>query len=176
MFGGWTLGGISHWQTGLPFTIRNGTDRGGFGQSAAERPDISNPAAPLDTRAIIKTSCATGFGNPDLAGTPCVDPNTVHWIQGSGLPNARTVGRNTLRAPGVDNLDISIAKRFRFTEKSGLEFRADMFNALNTTNLGFDTSSFVPRTVRGSLAGQFLDFGQTDSIGRSMRMRVKVDW
>jgi len=176
MFGGWTLGGISHWQTGLPFTVRNGTDRGGFGQALAERPDIGNPAAPLNTRAIIKTSCATGFGNPDLAGTPCVDPNTVHWVQGSGLPNARTVGRNTLRAPGVDNLDISIAKRFRFTEKSGLEFRADMFNALNTTNLGFDTSTFVPRAVRGSLAGQFLDFAQTDSIGRSMRMRVKVDW
>lgn len=181
MFGGWTLGGISHWQTGLPFTIRNGQTRAGFGQPLAERPDISNPAAPLNTRAVIRSSCPTGFGNPDVldaGGKPtCWDPATVHWIQGKGLPNARTVGRNTLRAPGVDNLDISIAKRFRLTEKAGLEYRVDMFNALNTTNLGFNTGSFVGRSVTSTPAGQFMDFAAlTDSIGRTMRMRLKFDW
>jgi hypothetical protein len=49
-----------------------------------------------------------------------------------------------------------------------------MFNALNTTNLGF--FPFVSRAVNGSPSRSFLDFTQTDSIGRSMRMRVKVDW
>jgi hypothetical protein len=180
MLGGWTLGGVSHWQTGLPFSLRNGPDRGGYGQAAAERPDISNLSAPLNTRAVVRASCATGFGNPDFldaGGKPsCIDPATVHWIQGLGAPDANTVGRNTLHAPGVDELDLSIAKRFRFTEKSGLEFRADMFNALNTTNLGFNTSGFVPRTVFGSGKGTFLDFNKTDSIGRTMRMRLKFDW
>ena len=98
----------------------------------------------------------------------------MHFIQGAGGPNSRTIGRNTLNAPGVDNLDAAIAKRFKFTERSGLEFRVDMFNALNTTNLGF--SQFVSRLVNGSPSGSFLDFTQTNSIGRSMRMRVKVDW
>jgi hypothetical protein len=174
LVGGWTLSGISHWQTGLPYTVQNGTDRGGFGQTLAERPDVSNPSAPLNTRAIISSTCATGFTNPDGPVGNCVDPNTVHFIEGSGGPNARTVGRNTLNAPGVDNLDVAIAKRFKFTERAGLEFRADMFNALNTTNLGF--FPFVNRAVNGSPTGSFLDFTQTDSIGRSMRMRVKVDW
>jgi outer membrane receptor protein involved in Fe transport len=174
LIGGWTLSGISHWQTGLPYTVQNGTDRGGFGQTPAERPDISNMAAPLNTRAIVvpTTTCATGFQNPDTVS--CVDPNTVHFIEGAGGPNSRTIGRNTLRAPGVDNLDLAIAKRFRFTERSGLEFRVDMFNALNTTNLGF--FPFVARAVNGSTAGSFLDFTQTDSIGRSMRVRAKFDW
>jgi outer membrane receptor protein involved in Fe transport len=174
LLGGWTLSGIAHWQTGLPYTVQNGSDRGGFGQTAAERPDISNLSAPLNTRAIISTTCATGFTNPDGPAGNCVDPATVHFIQGAGGPNSRTIGRNTLNAPGVDNLDAAIAKRFKFNERSGVEFRVDMFNALNTTNLGF--SQFVSRLVNGSPSGSFLDFTQTNSIGRSMRMRVKVDW
>src|SRR5579864_70328 len=171
LVGGWTLGGISHWQTGFPFTVINGTDRGGYGQRLAERPDISNINAPLNTRAVLKASCSTGFGNPDLAGTPCVDPSTVHFIEGVGAPDARTVGRNTLRAPGLDNLDLSIGKRFKINERADIQYRVDMFNALNTINLG----NFVaPQVVNGSAAGQFLDVTQTDSIGRSMRMGVKL--
>ena len=174
MLGGWTLSGISHWQTGLPYTVQNGSDRGGFGQTAAERPDIGNLSAPLNTRAFIvpTATCATGLMNPDTS--TCVNASMVHFVEGIGNPNARTVGRNTLRAPGVDNLDASIAKRFKFTERTGLEFRVDMFNALNTTNLGF--FPFVSRAVNGSPTGSFLDFTQTNSIGRSMRMRVKLDW
>jgi hypothetical protein len=176
VLGGWTLSGVAHWQTGLPYTVQNGSDRGGFGQTAAERPDIGNLSAPLNTRAVIVPSatCATGLLNPDTLS--CVDPTMVHFVEGSGNPNARTVGRNTLRAPGVDNLDASIAKRFKFTERTGLEFRVDMFNALNTTNLGFNTGGFVGRAVNGTTPGSFLDFTQTDSIARSMRMRVKFDW
>ena len=146
--------------------------RDGWGQGVAARPDISNPNAPLNTRAIISATCSTGFANPDQ-GNACVDPSTVHWIEGAGAPNARTVRRNTQRTPFDDNLDFSVSKRFRFTERSGFEFRADMFNALNTTVLGFNTSGFVPRTVNGSAAGHFLDFTQTDSIGRAMRLRAK---
>jgi outer membrane receptor protein involved in Fe transport len=174
VLGGWTLSGIAHWQTGLPYTVQNGSDRGGFGQTAAERPDIGNLSAPLNTRAVIvpPATCATGFMNPDTSS--CVDPGTVHFVEGIGNPDARTVGRNTLHAPGVDNLDASVAKRFKFTERTGLEFRVDMFNALNTTNLGF--FPFVSRAVNGSPTGSFLDFTQTDSIARSMRMRVKFDW
>jgi hypothetical protein len=176
ILGGWTFSGISHWQTGMPYTLQNGTDRGGYGQLGAERPDVSNPNAPLNTRAILAPSCATGFTNPDGPAGNCVDPGTVHWIEGVGAPNARTVGRNTLRAPGIDNLDFSVAKRARITEKSALEYRVDMFNAFNSTNLGFDTSGFVARTVNGSGANTFLDFGQTDSIGRSIRMRLRFEF
>jgi hypothetical protein len=173
VLGGWTFSGVSHWQTGFPFTIANGVDRNGDGQLGPDRADISNINAPLNTRAIVKTTCATGFGNPDATGTPCIDPATVHFIQGTGAPNGRTVGRNTLRAPGIDNLAFAIAKRFRFTERAGLEYRAEMFNALNTLSLG---NIVAARTVNGSGAGSFLDFNQTDSSGRSMRMRVKFEF
>src|SRR5207245_2973232 len=77
LIGGWQLAGIAHWQTGFPYTVANGSDRNGDGQSGPDRPDISNAAAPLSTRAVIKASCSTGFGNPDQTGTPCIDPATV---------------------------------------------------------------------------------------------------
>ena len=188
LVGGWQLSGTAHWQTGFPFTVANGTDRNGDGQTDPDRPDISNPAAPLNTRAILARNtappsnpppgvgwCPTGFSNPDATPVApltlvCIDPATVHFIEGSGLPNSNTVGRNTLRAPGLDNLDLAIAKTFRFTERMNLEFRADMFNALNTLNLGYRVAS---RTVSGSLKGSFLDFNQTESVARTMRMRLK---
>ncbi len=173
LIGGWQLSGIAHWQTGFPYTVANGSDRNGDGQSGPDRPDISNAAAPLSTRAVIKASCSTGFGNPDQTGTPCIDPATVHFIEGAGLPNANTLGRNRLLAPGLDNLDLAIVKRFRFNERMNLEFRADMFNTLNTLNLGYRVAS---RSVTNSLPGSFLNFDQTESVARTMRMRLKFSF
>lgn len=185
VLGGWQVSSLAHWQTGFPYTIANGSDRNKDGQTGPDRPDISNPAAPLNTRAILDSKCPLGYANPDVfdpsrgpkGGAMCWDPSTVHWIEGTGLPNARTVGRNTQLAPGLDNLNLAIAKKFNFTERTGLEYRVEMFNALNTANYG----NFVaPRTINsGSVtpAGKpttFLDVTQTESFGRSMRMRLKL--
>lgn len=169
--GGWQISGISRWDTGFPYTIVNGTDRNGDGQVTADRPDVSNSSAPLNTRAVIKKSCSTGFGNPDATGIPCIDPATVHFIEGTGLPNGRTIGRNAFRAPGLDNVDLSLSKRFRFNERMNLEYRADMFNALNTLNLGYRVA---PRTVNGTPGGSFLDFNETESVPRTMRMLLRL--
>jgi hypothetical protein len=43
-----------------------------------------------------------------------------------------TVGRNSMRGPGVVNLDLSIFRGFRLTERFATEFRAEMFNFMNT--------------------------------------------
>lgn len=171
VLGGWTISGVSHWQTGLPFTLSNGTDRNGDGQNA-DRPDLSNLLAPLDTRAIISAKCVTGYANPDASGA-CVDPSTVHFIEGTGNPNALTVGRNSLRANGVDNVDLNITKAFRLSERFQLQYRLAMYNAFNWTNYGD-----VPnRTINGSAAGTFLNYALDDnSIGRSMRMGLRLSF
>jgi hypothetical protein len=54
-----------------------------------------------------------------------------------------------------------------------LEYRVDMFDALNTLNLGYRVAS---RTVNGTAPGSFLDFNQTGSIARTMRMRLKFSF
>ena len=43
-----------------------------------------------------------------------------------------TVGRNTMRGPGVVNMDSSLFRTFKLTEKFNLQFRAEAFNLSNT--------------------------------------------
>jgi hypothetical protein len=43
-----------------------------------------------------------------------------------------TVGRNTMRGPGVVNMDVSLFRSFRLTEKLDMQFRAETFNVSNT--------------------------------------------
>jgi hypothetical protein len=73
--------------------------------------------------------CATRFRNPDT--NACVTPADVHWIEGRGLPNGATVGRNTLFTKGVNNFDMNILKSFSITESKRLEYRLEAFNIFN---------------------------------------------
>jgi hypothetical protein len=41
-----------------------------------------------------------------------------------------------LRGPGVNNWDFTIAKNTKIGERTGLEFRAEMFNAFNRVQFG----------------------------------------
>ena len=44
-----------------------------------------------------------------------------------------TVGRNTERGPGVNNLDLALFKNFSLTGGVRLQFRLESFNVLNHT-------------------------------------------
>ncbi len=173
-FGGWSLSGITTFQSGTPHSIVNGFDRNNDGL-ANDRPDIGNPSAPIDTRAVIvaSTVCGTGFRNPDTL--TCVTPNDVRWVEGRGLPNGATVGRNTLFARGVNNFDVNILKTFRITETKRLEYRLEAFNFFNHPQF-----TAVPgASVVGSLgpstgrASRFLNLDYTNSGTRTMRMQLK---
>jgi len=43
-----------------------------------------------------------------------------------------TVGRNTMRGPGVVNMDVSLFRSFKLTEQLDMQFRAETFNVSNT--------------------------------------------
>ncbi len=46
------------------------------------------------------------------------------------------VGRNTVYGPGMQTLDLALARAFNLTERAKFQFRAEFFNALNHINLG----------------------------------------
>ncbi|PYS03712.1 MAG: hypothetical protein DMG12_11640 [Acidobacteria bacterium] len=46
------------------------------------------------------------------------------------------VGRNTLRADGIGNVDLGFIKNTRVREGQNIQFRAEMYNATNTRNFG----------------------------------------
>jgi hypothetical protein len=169
-FGGWTIGGIASFQSGAPFTVRNGIDRNGDAVPNNDRPDIANPEAPLLSRAIVSARCPGGFQNTDTLH--CVAPSSVRWLQAPVglLPNASTVGRNTLLTGGNNNFDLSLSKSFRLAERSRLELRWDAVNAFNHPQF----TGVPERDVLGTPAGRFLNRDFTDSGIRSMWIQAKV--
>jgi hypothetical protein len=173
--GGWTLSGITTFQSGAPFSILNGFDRNNDALNN-DRPDIGNPNAPINTRAVIDSECATGFRNPDALTRACVTPNDVRWIEGRGLPNGATAGRNTLFSGWVNNFDVNILKSFRITESKRLEYRLEAFNFFNHPQFTAIPGANVVSTLGPSTLGlpsQFLNPDFTNSGTRTMRMQLK---
>jgi hypothetical protein len=73
-------------------------------------------------------SKATPFKNFIGGGYIWFDPTTMS-IPTSGLG---TCGISTERGPGLKQIDMSLSKKFRITERQAIEFRFDAINAFNT--------------------------------------------
>jgi len=167
VLGAWQLAGITIFQSGTPFSVANGFDRDNYADNE-DRADIGNPNAPLNTRAILLPGCATGYQNPDTGS--CVSPSEVHWVEGTGFPNASTVGRNTLRTGGTNNFDLNLTKSIPLGEDRRLELRWEALNAFNHPQF----INVPGRDVLNTPPGQFLNRDFTDSGIRSMWVQVKL--
>jgi Carboxypeptidase regulatory-like domain/TonB dependent receptor/TonB-dependent Receptor Plug Domain len=130
--GGWQLSANFTFQSGAPFTALNGSDPTGAlaGISSlvgdAIRPNL-NTDLDLSNMTIPEILAA---GGRSLFTTLCGAPSAT--CPGERVGN---VGRNTLRADGIGNIDIGIIKNTRFGGKN-VQLRAEMFNATNTRNFG----------------------------------------
>ncbi len=124
--GGWELTGIVGYSTGNPQTVYSGEDNALIGYcralSGGERADI--------------------IGNPNLAGGRSRTAREAEYFNTAAFvePNPGqfgTVGRNTIINPGNLQDDLSVMKKLYILprEMGGFQFRADMFNLLNRTNL-----------------------------------------
>jgi hypothetical protein len=130
--GGWQLSGITVVQTGTPVSVTNGTtfaDNAGVGNGVGtgSRPDlVGNPNG-----AAVNTNAAPGplLYNPAAYAIP------------TGLTFGN-VGRDTLYLPRRTNFDFGLFKEFKFSEKTGLDFRWENFNLFNHSEFNGIDSSF----------------------------------
>lgn len=127
---GWTLTGIATFESGLPFSVEDGFDRANTQQSsvppnASERPDLK-----------------PGFSNNPVLGNPSewFNPNAFE-LQPDGAFG--DLGRDTVRGPGLADLDMGILKTFPIAEEYRLRFRFEVFNILNHPN--FAVPDFLNR-------------------------------
>ncbi len=113
--GGWEATGILTLQGGRPFSVTTSKD-------------ISNTG---------------GSNRPFVTGDPTLSNPTVNaWFNTAAFSNVvpgggyafGNLGRNNLIGPGIQNLDFGLFKNFRVTERIGVQFRAEAFNALNHAN------------------------------------------
>ena len=100
----------------------------------------------------------------------CVTLGHVRWVEGSGFPNAATVGRNTLRTGGTNNFDLNLTKSIPFGETRRVELRWEVLNAFNHPQF-----VNVPQmSVNGTPSIRFLNRDFTDSGIRSMWVQAKI--
>jgi outer membrane receptor protein involved in Fe transport len=154
VLGGWSFAPIFEARTGTPFTVFD----------CFEALNTCPRYAPLTSGPIS----LTGNSNPPSAG----DPNVFNYLvlpprldflsdlqgisdfglcttPGQAAPNdcpfpANMTARNAFRGPNHWNWDMGIYKTFKLTERVGLQFRGELFNALNHPNLFVIGSSADP--------------------------------
>ncbi len=149
--GGWGLGAIATFSSGVPFTVENSANRSQnklSGASLADRPNLVTGASNNPTSGVSR-GCAgvpsgTPVGSPDRYFDPCA-------FVPQPLGTFGNLGRNTLIGPGIAEVDFSVIKDFRITEEKSLQFRAETFNLANHPN--FQAPSNTTRQIF-NLAGQ----------------------
>jgi len=131
---GWQLNTIMAFQSGTPFTIFSNDDQS-LQASGLDRADRVGKPQTFNPRTIrtfdvdpngVNGSCLNGpttgnfYFNPlayDCANIP--------------LFTFGNSGRNSVRGPGINNVDLSVFKNFKFHERAQLQFRTEFFNAFN---------------------------------------------
>ncbi|HEX5229622.1 MAG TPA: carboxypeptidase regulatory-like domain-containing protein [Bryobacteraceae bacterium] len=147
---GWSLYPILTWRTGFPLDVTAGlsptnTDPGpaGDGDPNLARADLVLPNVATYNPRNGQTINGTGgnyFFNPlafsadrlvTLDGIAQTNPASL-----VGMFTEGTLGRNAFRGPGQINLDIALAKHFKFlaNERLDTELRLDAFNVFNHAN------------------------------------------
>lgn len=146
---GFTLSGIWRFQSGAVETAYlSGFDINGDGVNTNDRPAISNPNAPANSVAIVNSLCSAVTPSPTgYCSNDFVTPIALNDARFVVDPNIRTgiVGRNTLRAPNWNRLDLSLTRAidmwFTPWESDKFEIRADFFNVFNRPIFTWDAAT-----------------------------------
>ena len=153
VLGNWEVTGVGTFKDGFPLSLRTLNNTTGS-HGDAQRPNIIGNPVPAN-QSIYSWINAAAFAQPA--------PFTF-----GDAP--RTLGY--LRAPGTQNLDLGIHKYWYPLEQLQMQFRVEMFNALNHANL------YAPSSCPGEcyeIPGQF---GRITSAlpARDIQMALKLIW
>ncbi|HEY0349224.1 MAG TPA: hypothetical protein VGC60_13825, partial [Pyrinomonadaceae bacterium] len=136
LLGGWTVNAIYTFQSGEPFAVRSGSFTANGNHQSRAGVQIYTPArlqeiagTPLVGPVVFKpVTFNPATGQPFTCG---VDLTQAFCLPAPGQNGA---GRNIFVAPHYWDLDLGLIKTFAVTEKWKLQFRMEMFNALNHPN------------------------------------------
>jgi hypothetical protein len=129
--GGWELNTINTAHTGTPLDVSYGpstiNDVTGLSNDyrgeAILRPNVSGTAASQSTAQSLNTF----FAGYTFTTPPATEP-------------FGNLGRNSFRAPGLEQWDFAANKTFTIHESVKLQFRSEFFNVTNHTNFGIPTA------------------------------------
>ncbi len=144
ILGGFRLSGIEQWQTGNPVNIVNTSTYTGV--SGLIHPSLVGNV--LKSK-VETTAAVTFFQAPvcnAVATAGCVFLNTGTLAGTTFTPSGfGNVRRNSITGPGFSNLDVSLEKNTKLTERVALQLRVDAFDVANHPSFanptGNDTSA-----------------------------------
>ena len=139
VLGGWQSNAFFSFQNGTPFTVLNGADPAGVLQGIDGL--VGNAIRPNQiTGQDLSSMNIIDLWNATKAAR---DANQANPFFAALVTGQRTgnVGRNTLRADGIANLDFGIIKNTKVREGQQLQFRGDIYNLTNTRNFGTPNSA-----------------------------------
>jgi hypothetical protein len=150
---GWQLTGILTIQSGTPldFTTNN-VDLRAPGNT--QRPNLIGEIKVLGKFGPGQQYLAPAAGVFETPAATLTNAAGVRYA-----PFGNMTRNSTINGPGYWNLDSSIFKKFRFTERFGGELRADVFNILNHPNWGNPNTNIASPTfgqVTGVVSGSRL--------------------
>jgi hypothetical protein len=123
--GNWEIAPVYTFQSGQHVTPQSTVDSNLNRDTAPDRVIINSSGNPnLGTTATPLTN-----SGGDTVGYLAADPNAMYVVAPQGtLANG---GRNLLSLRPIDDIDLTLAKRFTLTERSRLEFSLRAFNIFN---------------------------------------------
>jgi hypothetical protein len=153
VLGGWRISSIASFMTGLPFYVSASNQLGMAGST--QRADLVKPHVEI-------------LGNVN----EYFDPLAFRSVSGLRFGN---LGFNSLRGPGVTNIDLSVGRDFNITERVKLQFRLESFNLTNTPHFGLPGSNVSNMVLNSdgtvkNLAG-FTQITSTQNLGRDFDER-----
>jgi hypothetical protein len=121
LVGGWQVNAIVTDQSGQPMSPQGWDAAGQIVVPNSNRTDyVGNPNLPRGTRSINAWFNKTAFTEPLPSPTGAFG----------------TSGRNSITGPSFQDLDFSVMKNFRITERQTLQFRWENFNFTNHPQFG----------------------------------------
>ena len=145
----WTIASLVTLQSGVPVAVTQTTNANAFAGFGVQRPNlVGDPTLPADER-----TASHWFNTTAFAAAPA-------FTLGSA-------SRNPVRGPSYRNVDLALTRRIAVGLSRSIEVRAEVFNLLNTVNLGAPnavqgaanfgtiTTAFDPRVVQLALKFMF---------------------
>jgi len=162
---GWQLSLIETLQSGNPLNFR--LSNTSFAGAAVLRPNVGAP---------VITGYAPATNGSATSVTYIQNPTTAFINQGTtpgtvlGFGN---LGRNAITGPGISNLDVSMKKSVRLTERLTWRIEAsafDLLNQANRTNPILTIGSSTLGLITGGTRAPAGDFGSSRQIQLAMKL------
>jgi hypothetical protein len=161
--GGWSLSGLARWTSGFPFTVYWGQGWSTNWELQGTSFLIGNPGP---VGGVYRDPQS---GDPNMFRMAITDQTTLRDQFRATYPG-ESGQRNNFRGPGYFGVDLGLGKTWDFKESQNVEFRWEVFNALN--DVRFDAAgSAINESLSDS--GSFGKYQQTLTTARRMQFALR---